>query len=309
MSGAFAVQYVDGPGGLIAVADAVTLLQQDLLTSPNPPIVDESLDGSALLTLYPPPPGLVITRVLWSSNWGSSGADQALVLISLQEDGRPYFSGLVIARGGFPGMAESQPVDETPAPTLQPISEAAPATRGREVYASDLSAGWPAVKQDALTGEPLPTGGYQMTATPAGWIYTSRLAISTFYAEVSARPQDCPPDAGYGLLFHYIDPGRFRFFIVWCSGAYSLVERPEAARTVVLAEGMMPATLDPSTGEHRLGVRATDSGLDLFVDDIPIARTAASSMPAGDIGMYVEAAGRKPITVVFTGLRVYEAGP
>jgi hypothetical protein len=151
-------------------------------------------------------------------------------------------------------------------------------------------------------------GGYQMDVVEqALWAYTGSVNAAEFYAELEVTPGACPTGQGaYGLVFHRRDDVRYRFFLVWCSGLYSLFQRETASRVSTLGEGSLPDGLDPSGGTHVLGIRVLNNTISLYVDNYLLGNFGALDIPAGDIGPYAETKGG-PISVLFSRLAVYQA--
>src|SRR5436309_3489868 len=64
--------------------------------------------------------------------------------------------------------------------------------------------------------------------------------------------------------------------------------------------------IDPTTGEHKVGVLAQGTNLTLYVDDYRVNAVGVSDMPSGDVGPYAETTGPETISVLFTHLIVYQ---
>jgi len=306
MGEAFSMGYLDGASGLITVTDAVTLLRDELLSGTDPIAFDPSIDVATIGLSELEPAGIAVARALFSTGWGAENVDQALIFISTADDGRFYFSGMLYARGGFPA-APIPNTAELP-PTLVAAPTPNPAPHGPALYQTDFRAGWAILDEESVRSEHT-EDGYRLDVfgSWAGWAYTTRVNQSQFYAEITARPEQCPVGQGsYGLMFHHQDSTHFRFFVIWCSGLYSLHQRSEQNRAVRLEENALPTSINPSSGEHRIGVLALNNVLTLYVDDIRVAAIGVSEMPSGDVGPYVETTGPQTTSVTFTELRVYQ---
>jgi hypothetical protein len=311
MGDAFLMQYTGGANGLITVNDAVTLLRDSLLAGSASVTFDDSVDASAIEGADLTSVGFDVTDATFSRGWGEAGLDHALVLIGLNEASEPYFAGLIYSRGGFAGIATATlPADSTeaaPSPTAAAAPD--PAPRGPSVYVSDFKQGWWEHEANNVKTEHT-AEGYGITVgngPNGGWSFTTQVERADFYAEVTTEPLECPSANGaYGLLFHYQDDTHFHFFIIWCNGKYSLMERTAATTAAVLIEGDLPASIDPASGEHRIGILAQDSTLAMYVDDIRLGAIGVPTMPAGDIGPYVQTLGRETVSILFTRITIYE---
>jgi hypothetical protein len=204
------------------------------------------------------------------------------------------------------GEAESA---EPEAGTTGPAGSIAPEppSLGELLFETDFRY-WPDFEQDSGFAQSV-DGGYRLQAQQYYlWGRSAEARHSAFYAEVKARPEQCPAARGYyGIMFHYQEKDVFRAAVVSCSGRYALLERAGPDRTTTLVEGKLPDEVDPGSGTHRIGVLAVNNTLKLYVDDYPLVRVDVSDMPTGDIGPYVET-GDSPISVLFTRLSVYAPG-
>ncbi len=195
----------------------------------------------------------------------------------------------------------------SPAPTIAASEKPSPAPRGTSVYQSDFQSGW-AIFDELQVSSSHTIDGYMMNVHGpwAGWAYTTRLSRNEFYAEITARPSECPSGQGtYGLLFHYVDPSHFRAFVVWCSGLFSAFQRTETNRAALLVEGALPQVLDVSSGDHRIGVLSHNNTITFFVDEYQVGQINVTETLPGDIGPYVESTGSQTTSILFTDLNVY----
>lgn len=316
MGDAFLVRYIDGASGTIAIDDAVTLMQQNLLISEHPLTFDETISADALVGdswqgVDPP-----VVKAELSRGWGESGADQAIILISVKANGSAIFSGLIYARGGF-GLAATATANVTVAYTFSPspsgtvdtLPTANPAPRGPALYETDFKTGWTLFNETNVKSQHM-QDGYQIDVqgTWAGWSFTTKVNKTDFYAEITARPLQCPENQGnYGLIFHYRDDNHFRLFLIWCNGRYTLTERTEEIRARLLTEGHLLDQMDPKTGDHRIGVLSQENNITLYIDDIQLTRVGVGDSVSGDLGPYVETTGSPVVSVVFTHMFVYSS--
>lgn len=312
MSHAFAVSYTDAPGGYITSGDAIDLLKNDFLSGAEAVRFDDAVDPTVLAGVQLGPSDLQIARSLLSTGWGPASDDHAVLLISLDSQGQPYFSGILFARGGFSGRAavtSSVPITN-PAPTAAAGAAPSPnpAPRGSIIYQSNFPEGsWYTTDEPEVRGQHV-AEGYQLEVFSwSAWVFSSRVNRSEFYAELTVQPQQCPGgQAGYALLFQRQDQQTFRWFMVRCSGEFFLHQQAGSGQGITLHEGRLPEGHDPATGEHRLGLLAQDNTLALYFDDIRLTAIGVNEMPQGDVGIYGEAGDTGPLRVVFTNLTVYE---
>ena len=312
MGDAFLVNYVGGASGMITISDAITLLRDNLLAGTASIRFDDNLNTDTLDGVDLSSLGFEVDKSLFSSGWGEDSNDHAVVLIGMNSNSGPYFAGLIYGRGGFAGVATATTpaattgVSDTPAPA---VAAPDPAPRGASVFESDFRQGWwEHEENDVKTTHA--NSGYEISVgngPNGGWSFTTQTQRAEFYAEVSAEALECPSTNGaYGLIFHYQDDSHFRFFILWCNGKYSLMERTATTTAAVLIEGVLPASIDPATGVHRIGVLALNTTLALYVDDLRIGAIGVPTMPSGDVGPYVQTLSRETIAVRFTRLTVFQ---
>lgn len=209
------------------------------------------------------------------------------------------------------GTETSEPTGTaTRRPATQPSGDGAPEF-GDEIYSTDFRTGWVEVTsadQGTIRGRATPTDqGLLFEVEPSWglWVYTQQDDVSTFYAEVTAAPRDCPPgSSAYGLMFQFRDNDNFRAFAVTCSGDYRLYDFSDTG-DVTLAMGELPGGIDTSTGEHTLGVMAQGNRLTVYVDNRQVDAVQVDDMPAGDVGPFVDTFG-EGIAVTYRRLAVYE---
>jgi hypothetical protein len=216
----------------------------------------------------------------------------------------------IIAPSSTPGSVPETAVPGamTPTPELTvaaPEQTAEPLTYGDKTYETDFMIGWPDLPTERGTVTST-TDGYlfEVDSNWALWTFTTQASVAEFYAEVSVVPRTCPAgDSAYGLMFHYVNGDKFRFFSITCGGDYLLFDRNLPAGTV-LASGELPAEIDPGTGNHTLGVKVLDGVIIAYVDGTEIARAEVEETPEGDLGLYAQTEA-DAISILFTRLRAY----
>ena len=197
--------------------------------------------------------------------------------------------------------SEDQNSSEDPGTETSPIY-------GDAIYETTFRSGWPPVTTDYGSSIQV-DGGYQIEVVPDGahWVFTSQANESVFYAELTAKPVSCPVSGGsYGIIFQYENTNAFRFFMVTCDNQYVLGERA-GTRNRTITSGSLPDNSNMAQGEHTIGVWARETTISGYVDGQLADSTTFETMPAGDIGPYVET-GEDAATIDFTRLAVYETG-
>jgi hypothetical protein len=212
------------------------------------------------------------------------------------------------AETGHPGKIPAGVRTATASPIPTESVPITPPPHGALLYQTPFGPAWPLVTGDRAGGKPV-TGGYQVDITQpwAFYLYTTHVAQSTFFAEITVSPQQCPAGNGaYGMIFHYQNDTAYRFATIWCSGRYSVMERTGPSSAITLDEDILPGEIDAATGEHIVGLHSAANKLTLYIDDRQIAQVDVTNLPTGDVGPYAETIGN-PLSVLFTHLSVYYA--
>ncbi len=212
------------------------------------------------------------------------------------------------------GTPPAEPTDEV-APTQTPtitvaVPTSEPPVTGSRLYDTDFTSGWSNIlipEEDPQGAARVTSDGYEFEVARAWghWVFSTRVDVSAFYAEVRARPLECPvSDGGYGMMFHYENNDNLRSVLVTCNNRYQIRER-RGGTTATIASGNLPGGLDVATGEHVVGVSARDDKLALYVDGVRVDEVEIDGMPQGDVGPYVSTAN-SALKVLFTQLTVYQ---
>lgn len=180
---------------------------------------------------------------------------------------------------------------------------------GRRLYSTDFREGWPTIKGNGNSIKPA-TGGYlmEMNKQWALWSYTTALDLETFYAEIIVSPLSCPAGrTAYGMLFHYRDEERLRYFVISCEGEYFIVDRNLPGGGELLS-GNLPDNVDPTTGKHTLGLLVTSDAIQAYVNGQALGTASLEDFEplSGDIGIFAES-GDQDFSVLYERLEVYEA--
>lgn len=314
MGEAFTVSYWQSDSGTISVSDAGGLFRDDFLSGAASVTIVSDIEPLSLVPDLNTEPETVKTVV--ALGWGTNAQDEAILFISLGPANMLAFSRILYARGGFnpanspeaPAVAEDTLPIPLPLPQGTPIVSE-PAPRGNEIYSTQFIAGWTDLSGTYGTAVTV-AEGYQMDlSAQALWSITTRMQQSDFYAEIAARPLNCPEDTGaYGLIFHYVSNSQFRAFVVNCNRTWSVYERSTLEGVArALQEGTLPDSLEVQSGEHRIGIRGIGTALDLFVDDSKVGTLTVPDSPSGDFGPYGQSDQGNLMSVIFTSLTIFDA--
>lgn len=193
-------------------------------------------------------------------------------------------------------------------PTTAPPA-ASSASRGRVIYSTDFSQGWPTMDEPTASLG-LADGRYVFEVGPfdGRYITTTVVSESVYLAEVDVHPEVCPAKGGFGLLFNYADSANYYAFTVYCDNRLTVVGRQNGALFGVGVEGAsLPGGLTASGGgAHLIAVMAKNGAFTLYFDDQVVATFSDDRVPAGDIAVYATSQGGEAVRVGFDNLTVYE---
>jgi hypothetical protein len=131
------------------------------------------------------------------------------------------------------------------------------------------------------------------------------LAISDYYAEITARPGLCRGDDSYGLLVRANALSYYRFSLT-CNGTV-FAERISVGTHELLQESLPSADVPLGTpGEVHIGVWAVGTEMRLFLNGHYQFSAISSNYPSGTIGVFVNSAGDTPVIVSFSRLTLQE---
>ncbi|HEY6074369.1 MAG TPA: hypothetical protein VIV15_13510 [Anaerolineales bacterium] len=203
------------------------------------------------------------------------------------------------------------PPSETPTaqalPTQGPTPERKPGV-GRVLLADDFSSrdAWnPGVSEEAS----IEISGNRMTFAAQPGITAFRVrkepVLTSFYAEVTARPSLCRNGDEYGLLFRAPTSVAYYSYAVSCNGA-SYVARVRFGRPVVL-HAAVPSADAPvgAPGEVRLGVWVSGPDMRFFLNGNYQFGASDPTYKLGAVGLFARSAGDTPVTVSFSDLSIY----
>lgn len=124
------------------------------------------------------------------------------------------------------------------------------------------------------------------------------LAISNFYAEITARPDVCRGDDSYGLLIRANAVAYYRFAL-YCNGMVG-AERISVGTRQILQKPIPSGDVPPGApGEVRIGLWAVGNEMRLFLNGRFQFSITESTYPTGTIGVFAHSAGANAMSVIF----------
>jgi hypothetical protein len=130
------------------------------------------------------------------------------------------------------------------------------------------------------------------------------ITFGNFYAELTARIGLCRADDTYGIMLRAVGNSFYRFNLS-CNGLIT-VERVKSGERLALLEptasGDVP--LGPP-GEVEIGIWAVGSEMRLFLNGRYQFSVTEKTFPSGAFGVFVHSKGDTPVTISFSGLKVY----
>ncbi len=198
------------------------------------------------------------------------------------------------------------PPSATPSP--QPFFTRAPTPDMRpslgEVFLSD-SFSRPSL-WDAAPGANVAGGRLNLAAQKKAYLASLRREpiLSDFYAEISAFASLCRGDDTYGVLIRASGVSAYRFTL--SCGGWVGAERAKGKSRFILQEPIPSADVPVGAGEVRLGVWARGKEMRLFLNGRYQFSVFNENYPAGNFGVFVNAAGETPVVVSFFNLVVRE---
>jgi hypothetical protein len=146
---------------------------------------------------------------------------------------------------------------------------------------------------------------------PPGYLSSMRrdITLDDFYLEITASPSICRGKDEYGLLLRVSPSSDFFRFGLNCAGEARLdrfLSGEASSPKPPEPNGVVPPGAPSSS---LLAVWAVERDLRFYVNGIFLFSIRDASLPSGGLGLYVRAAGSEAVTVDFSDLKVYQAGP
>lgn len=203
---------------------------------------------------------------------------------------------------------EAEPEGEDSEPAEEPAADpiVAPVPVGTVLYETNFARGWPDVDEDSaqITTQ---SSRYLFELGPfdARFFTTNGIGAGNTYTQVEVTPTNCPPQAGYGLVFRFQDTSGYYLFTLFCSGTYSAIARVDGRPASGGATGDL--SIDAAENTTRtLGVLADGSAFTLYVDGDELDSFSDNRFEAGDVGVYAISQSGEIIEVSFSNLRVFD---
>jgi len=133
--------------------------------------------------------------------------------------------------------------------------------------------------------------------------------LDDFYLQVEALPSLCRNEDMYGLLLRASSAQDYYRLLVTCSGRLRL-ERLKGGKVLPLQDWSQSGQIFPGGMlRTRLGVWAQGDNMHVFVNDVYQFTARDTVWDNGTLGLFARSAGDTPLTVSFSNLAVYQAGP
>ena len=141
-----------------------------------------------------------------------------------------------------------------------------------------------------------------------GWsLYSDKL--TDFLLEADTAVVDGPKDAGYGLLFHFVDASNFYAFRINGQGMYSLWTLA-GGEWKALAKWTDSAAIDTTDGAvNRLGVLVEGSQITLFVNGQVVDQVQDGTFPSGQIALVSGVYDTTGLDVEFDNVQLWNLKP
>ena len=130
--------------------------------------------------------------------------------------------------------------------------------------------------------------------------------LEDFYLEISANPVLCRGADEYGLLLRQSAAGEAYRFSLSCSGQARLDRIGGGTAVSLVPWTYSPAIPPGGPSMSRLGVWMKNSELRFFVNDSFVFNVTDPMLTNGRFGLFARSAFDEPLTVNFSGLRVYQ---
>lgn len=203
------------------------------------------------------------------------------------------------------------PPSATPAPRAVPTQHPTPEQKpgvGSPIFSDDFSS--PILWNTAVSNQAaVDVSRNRLTIAVQPGIYMLSLrqgvTLSSFYAEVTARPSLCQGKDEYGMLVRAIPVAYYRFALS-CDGT-ARAERVSLGTREPLHSPQPSGDIPPGApGEVRIGVWAVGSEMRLFLNGRYQFSVNDKNYLSGALGVFARSAGDTPVTITFSDLVVYD---
>ncbi len=131
------------------------------------------------------------------------------------------------------------------------------------------------------------------------------VALSDFYAEITARPSLCRGDDSYGIIIRSTGSSFYRF-VLSCNRQVR-AERISGGVRLPIQEAVLSGDAPPGApGEVVIGIWAVGREMRLFLNGRFQFSVSEPTFPSGAFGVFARAAGDTSMSVTFSDLTVYD---
>ena len=216
-------------------------------------------------------------------------------------------------------------ITKTPADTLEPSitpPNADPGTTlgnptGTDPMDNPDKWTWP-VGKDKFTSNGFDDGHMWLTglSTKPGWV-VSAVHIDDAYIEETVKTEGCSGSDNYGFIFRVpvlCTADRGYLFAISCDGKFSVWAwdgrvGTNGTRTVLIDWKASQYIHTGSNQTNRLGVRAQDTKLTLYVNGARLGETTTSTYSEGYLGVFVNPDATKNFTVDVQEMKYWNTAP
>jgi hypothetical protein len=205
------------------------------------------------------------------------------------------------------------PVTATPALEVVPTATPNPAAQpryGSVIYSdlTDTGKNWIAaqdangsvsVKDDSIT---------LVVNTPKGMssIFRKDTVLGDFYFESIMTVGLCKKDDQAGVIFREAGQQSYYRFLVNCQGMISLQQVVGGAPTILKDWSLSNQVKPGLSAPIKIGIWASGKTLRVYLNDELQLETSSGTFYSGGIGFTARAAADTPVTVNFSGVKVFE---
>jgi hypothetical protein len=144
-----------------------------------------------------------------------------------------------------------------------------------------------------------------------GYLYSLRSepTLSDFYLEITASPSLCRGEDEYGILLRVSPSLEFYRFGMLCNGQARLDRYYSGVASSPQPPAPNAAVPPGAPSQSRLAVWVRGKELRFYANNTFLFSVRDPTLVSGALGVFARAAGDTMVTVNFSDLQVYEAGP
>ena len=224
-----------------------------------------------------------------------------------------------------PAITKTPSNTKTPSDTKEP-SATPPAgdprtTLGNPTFSDPMDnpdkSTWP-VGKDKFTNNGFEDGHMWLTGLTfkPGWVISAN-HVDDAYIEETVKTEGCSGSDNYGIIFRVPvlrTADRGYLFAVSCDGKYSIWAwdgrvGTNGTRTVLIDWKANKAIHSGSNQTNRVGVRAQDNKLTLYVNGVKVDETKSSTFSQGYVGVFINPDVTAKFTVDVNELKIWNTAP